>query len=228
MTRIDAMSPHPTGVVVSVNVGQPREVRWHDRTVITAIWKQHVSGRIRAADVNLDGDNQADRRVHGGPTKAIYAYSAQDYQWWADALGSPLEPGTFGENLTVADADLTTAMVGERWQVGTSILRVTEPRMPCFKLGMRMGDANFVDRFADAARPGAYLAIEHPGDIGAGDTITLLQRPEHGVSIGTVERAYHGHPDLLPTLANLEELPDSWRKWARRQLARHQSAGQAN
>jgi MOSC domain-containing protein YiiM len=222
------MSPHPIGVVVSVNVGQPREVRWHDRTVTTAIWKHPVSGRIPTANVNLDGDDQADRRVHGGPTKAIYAYSVQDYQWWADALGSPLEPGTFGENLTIADADLAAAIVGERWQVGTAILRVTEPRMPCFKLGMRMGDATFVDRFADAARPGTYLAIEHPGDIGAGDTITLLQRPDHGVSIGAVERAHHGHHELLPTLASLEHLSDSWRKWARRQLARHQSAGQAN
>ena len=96
------MSSEPIGLVVSVNVGQPREVRWHGRTVNTAIWKQPVRGRIPAADVNLDGDDQADRRVHGGPTKAIYAYAAEDYQWWADALGSPLEPGTFGENLTVA------------------------------------------------------------------------------------------------------------------------------
>jgi MOSC domain-containing protein YiiM len=222
------MSSEPIGLVVSVNVGQPREVRWHGRTVTTAIWKQPVSGRIPAADVNLDGDDQADRRVHGGPTKAIYAYAAEDYQWWADGLGSPLEPGTFGENLTVAGTDLNAAVVGERWQVGTAILRVTEPRMPCFKLGMRMGDATFVDRFANAARPGTYLAIEHPGDVGAGDTITLLQRPDHGVTIGAVERAYHGHPELLPTLANLEGLSDSWRSWARRHLARHQSASQAN
>jgi MOSC domain-containing protein YiiM len=222
------MSSERIGQVVSVNVGQPREVRWHDRTVTTAIWKQPVSGRIPAADVNLDGDDQADRRVHGGPTKAIYAYAAQDYHWWADALGSPLEPGTFGENLTVAGADLTTAVVGERWQVGTAVFRVTEPRMPCFKLGIRMGDATFVDRFAEAARPGTYLAIEHPGDVGAGDTITLLQRPNHGVTIGAVERAYHRDPELLPTLANLEDLPDSWRSWARRHLARHKSANEAH
>ena len=117
------MSSEPIGLVVSVNVGQPREVRWHGRTVTTAIWKQPVSGRIPAADVNLDGDDQADRRVHGGPTKAIYAYAAEDYQWWADGLGSPLEPGTFGENLTVAGTDLNAAVVGERWQGDCRALR---------------------------------------------------------------------------------------------------------
>ena len=148
--------------VVSVNVGRPRQVRWHDRTVTTGIWKQPVAGRVRAADVNLDGDDQADRRVHGGPTKAIYAYSSEDYEWWASELGSPTTPGTFGENLTIAGIDLAAAVVGETWGIGTTTLRVTEPRIPCFKLGIRMGDAAFVDRFANAARPGPTLPSKHP------------------------------------------------------------------
>jgi MOSC domain-containing protein YiiM len=214
------VSDQPIGHVASVNVGQPRQVRWHDRTVTTAIWKAPITGRIRAVGVNLDGDDQADRRVHGGPTKAIYAYAVDDYRWWADELGFPLAPGTFGENLTVAGVDLTTAVVGEQWQVGTATLRVTEPRVPCFKLGIRMGDAEFVDRFATAARPGTYLAIEQAGEIGAGDSIHRFHVPSHGVTIGMVERAYHGSTGLLPQLADLPDLSETWRGWAERRLAR--------
>src|SRR5918995_4058016 len=100
------MNKAPIGHLVSVNIGRSRQVRWHDRTVTTAIWKQPVDGRVRAVDVNLDGDDQADRRVHGGPNKAVYAYAVEDYRWWASELGAPLAPGTFGENLTVAGVDL--------------------------------------------------------------------------------------------------------------------------
>jgi len=210
------MSPRTIGQIESVNVGQPREVQWHDRVVTTAIWKEPVTGRIAAAGVNLDGDGQADRRVHGGPTKAIYAYAIEDYRWWAGQLGSPMTAGTFGENLTVGGVDLRAAVVGERWQVGSITLRVTEPRIPCVKLGVRMGNAAFVERFADAARPGAYLAIEQAGDVEAGDPIDLLDRPRHQITIGDVERAYHGHPELLPVLADLQDLSESWRDWARR------------
>lgn len=211
----------PIGHLASVNVGQPRQVRWHDRTVTTAIWKEPVGGRVRAAGVNLHGDDQADRRVHGGSTKAIYAYGIEDYRWWSTELGSRLDPGTFGENLTVEGIDLTTAIVGERWRVGRTVLRVTEPRIPCFKLGIRMGDNAFVDRFADAARPGTYLAIEQEGEVGAGDTVDLLARPRHGITIGAVERAYRGDADLLPLLMELDDLSESWRSWASRRLARH-------
>ncbi|MET1003398.1 MAG: MOSC domain-containing protein [Acidimicrobiia bacterium] len=226
MARIDpvdleTVGPLPIGRVMSVNVGRPRQVRWHDRVVTTAIWKQPVSGRVRATGVNLDGDDQADRRVHGGPTKAIYAYATEDHAWWGEQLGVSLEPGTFGENLTIAGVDVSAVVVGERWRIGNTTLRVTEPRIPCFKLGIRMGDASFVDRFADAARPGTYLAIEDPGEVGAGDVIERLHRPSHGVTIGAVERTYHGNTALLPTLADLADLSEGWRSWARRHLARH-------
>lgn len=213
-----AASSQPIGHIRSVNVGRPRKVPWHDRHVTTAIWKEPITGRIAAAGVNLDGDDQADRRVHGGPTKAIYAYAIEDYDWWAGQLGSRLTPGTFGENLTVAGIDLRAAVVGERWQVGSITVRVTEPRIPCFKLGIRMGDAAFVGRFADAARPGTYLAIEGAGDVEAGDPIYLLDRPRHQVTIGDVERAYHGHPELLRVLVDVEDLSESWRNWVRRHL----------
>jgi MOSC domain-containing protein YiiM len=215
-----ASSPPVIGRVESVNVGQPRKVPWHGRVVTTAIWKEPVTGRIAAAGVNLDGDDQADRRVHGGPTKSVYLYAIEDYRWWTGELGSPLAPGTFGENITVEGIDLRAAVVGERWQIGTIRVRVTEPRIPCFKLGIRMEDAAFVDRFADAARPGTYLAIEQAGDVEAGDPVRQLHRPAHQVTIGDVERAYHGHPELLPTLVGLDDLSEGWRDWARRQLKR--------
>jgi MOSC domain-containing protein YiiM len=208
------------GRIVSVNVGQPRSVNWRGRTVTTSIWKQPVAGRRGLHGVNVEGDDQADRRVHGGPTKAVYAYAAEDYGWWGTVLGRPLEPGTFGDNLTVTGIDLAASVVGERWRIGTALLRVTEPRIPCFKLGVRMGDADFVGRFADAARPGTYLAIEAEGDVGAGDPIELVHRPDHGVTIGTVERAYHGHPELRECLLDVGDLSEAWRNWARRALAR--------
>jgi MOSC domain-containing protein YiiM len=211
-------SSQPIGRIESVNVGRPRAVPWHDRMVTTAIWKEPVAGRIAAAGVNLDGDDQADRRVHGGPTKSIYAYALEDYEWWADQIGSPLSSGTFGENLTVSGIDLRAAIVGERWQIAGITVRVTEPRIPCFKLGIRMGDAAFVRRFAEAGRPGTYLAIERAGDVAGGDPIHLLGRPPHTVTIGDVERAYHGHPELIPNLVDLDDLSEGWRDWARRQV----------
>jgi MOSC domain-containing protein YiiM len=208
------------GRVVSVNVGRPHEVEWHGRRVTTAIWKEPTEGRHRVAGVNIDGDDQADRRVHGGPTKSIYVYAADDYEWWHDQLEEPLAPGTFGENLTITGLDPASAVVGERWRIGTTTVRVTEPRIPCFKLGIRMGDAAFVDRFAEAARPGTYLAIETAGDVGAGDDIRLLDRPAHGLTVGTVERAYHAEPELIPALLDVDDLSASWRGWASRASAR--------
>jgi MOSC domain-containing protein YiiM len=210
----------PIGRVVSVNVGQPRRVSWHGRTVTSAIWKRPVSGRHRVLGVNVDGDDQADRRVHGGPTKAVYAYAVADYAWWQHDLDRDLGPGTFGENLTVDGVDPAATVIGERWQVGTAVLRVTEPRIPCFKLGMRMGDAAFVDRFAAAGRPGTYLAIDTAGELGAGDSIDLVDRPDHGLTVGVVARAYDGDTELLPLLAEIEDLSESWRHWAVGALAR--------
>jgi MOSC domain-containing protein YiiM len=215
------VTDHAIGRVVSVNVGRPRRVSWQGRTVTTAIWKRPVEGRHEVAGVNVDGDDQADRRVHGGPTKAIYAYAVADYRWWQQELeGRQIEPGTFGENLTVEGIDPAEAVIGERWRVGTAILRVTEPRIPCFKLGVRMGEAAFVDRFAVAGRPGTYLAIDGEGDIGAGDRIHLLERPGHALTVGIVARAYHGQAELLPLLPLVEDLSESWRQWATRAIAR--------
>src|SRR5919205_1072755 len=140
------MAPRPASVdppslgsiavarVISVNVGTPREVDTGRRIVRTAIWKHPVEGRVPVRGVNLAGDDQADRSVHGGPDKAVYAYAAEDTEWWERELGRQLGPGTFGENLTVRGLDVTGALIGERWRIGTALLEVTAPRIPCWKL----------------------------------------------------------------------------------------------
>ena len=118
----------------------------------TAIWKAPVEGRVAVRGVNLDGDDQADRSVHGGPDKAIYAYAAEEVRTWEGELGRELGPSAFGENLTTEGIDVSGALLGERWRVGTTLLEVVQPRLPCFKLGMRMGDPAFVRRFGEASR----------------------------------------------------------------------------
>lgn len=165
------MSEH--GRVVSVNVGRPRPVTHMGRLRETAIRKEPVDERVIVSGVNVEGDEQADKRVHGGPEQAVYAYAREDYEWWERELGKPIEPGTFGENLTLEGTDVTNARIGERWHIGSVILEVTSPRLPCWKLGQRMGDQRFVARFADAARYGAYLRIVQEGELGAGDSVRV-------------------------------------------------------
>ena len=155
------MSTNPassTGTVEAVNVGDPLPVEVNGQTVMTAIWKFPVEGRVPLRGVNFEGDDQADRTVHGGPDKAVYAYGAEDTEWWSAELGRTLDPGTFGENLTVRGVPVSGAVIGERWEVGSTVLEVAQPRLPCFKLGLKMGDPRFLKRFADAGRPGASSA----------------------------------------------------------------------
>jgi MOSC domain-containing protein YiiM len=204
------MTALPT--VLSVNVGKPRTLDYRGRLVTTAIWKQPVSGRIAVRGVNLTGDDQADRSVHGGVDKAVYAYSREDYDWWESELGHSMQAGTFGENLTVGGLDPSAAVIGERWRVGSAVLEVSEPRFPCFKLGIRMDDPRFLKRFAAARRPGAYLRIIEEGEVGARDRIELVERPQHGVTIARFADAYLGDRGQLAGLL-AAELSDSWRSW---------------
>ena len=208
------LAEFPSATIRSVNVGGARRIEFRDGSVDTAIWKSPVSGRVRVAGVNLEGDDQADRSVHGGPDKAVYAYASEDLDWWAAQLGRPVEPGTFGENFTTAGVDLASAVVGERWAVGSTVLEVTQPRIPCYKLGIRMGDPRFPRRFAAAARPGAYLRIVTEGDVAAGDSIRVLARPDHGVTVGLVERAYHADRSLARRFRDADALPEPWLEWA--------------
>jgi MOSC domain-containing protein YiiM len=221
------MSAHPdsiTGTVESVNVGEPRAVQANGHTVWTAIWKSPVEGRVALRGVNLAGDDQADRTVHGGPDKAVYAYGAQDTEWWEAELGASLGPGAFGENLTVRGLPVSEAVIGERWAVGSTVLEVAQPRLPCFKLGLRMGDPRFLKRFAAAGRPGAYLRVIREGDIGAGDPIHVTTRPAHGVTSALVSRAILSDPELLTAAHRAPELPGELRAWLKERAAGREPA----
>ena len=204
------------GVVESVNVGTPREVRWRGQTVTTAIWKSPVQGRVRVRGVNVDGDRQANLEVHGGVDKALYAYAAEDQEWWSGQLGREVPPGSFGENLTLRGIDVSGALVGERWLVGGTLLEVSQPRIPCFKLGIRMGSQRFPRWFAAAGRPGAYLRIRSEGEVAAGDPVEVVHRPGHGLTVAEVLRIYHDDHAAAARLLEVPELADSWRQWARR------------
>jgi MOSC domain-containing protein YiiM len=205
------------GTIVSVNVGAPREVEYRGRLVTSSIWKSPVEGPVRARGVNLEGDDQADREVHGGPDKAVYAYSLEDVRFWEAELGRPFEPGTFGENLTTSGIDLSRAVIGERFRVGTVVLQVSQPRSPCWKLGMKMEDPGFPKRFTRAGRPGAYLRILEEGTLAAGDAIHALARPTHGVSVGDVFRIFSRDRREAERLLSVPELSESWKEWARSQ-----------
>ncbi|MGH3671490.1 MAG: MOSC domain-containing protein [Pseudonocardiaceae bacterium] len=209
----------PAGRVVTVNVGAPRLVRWRDRTVLTSIFKEPVEGRVMVQGVNLAGDDQADRSVHGGPDKAVYAYAREDIEWWSDGLGAPLPPGVFGENLTLAGVAVTGAVIGERWRLGGVLLEVCAPRIPCYKLGFRMGEDGFPRLFAAAGRPGAYLRILTEGTIAAGDAVVVEHRSSHGVTIQTVADAYHRDHSRAAELLAAPELAGAWQDWARSRLA---------
>jgi MOSC domain-containing protein YiiM len=200
--------------LVSVNVGRPRQVSVRrGRPVMSAIGKAPVSGRVRVAGVNVEGDDQADRLVHGGPDKAVYAYASEDTAWWSARLAREVGPGAFGENLTLEGVDVTGAVIGERWRIGTVELQVCQPRLPCFKLGLRFGDPQMVKLFAQAGRPGAYLRILTEGELGAGDRVDISERPAHGVTIGTVARAILLDETLLGPAAAAPELPHSLARW---------------
>jgi MOSC domain-containing protein YiiM len=202
-----------SGRVESLNVGVPRAVEVGGHTVSTAIWKFPIEGRVALRGVNLAGDDQADRTVHGGPDKAVYAYAAEEIESWEEELGQALGPAPFGENLTVRGLEVSEAVIGERWAVGSALLEVAQPRLPCFKLGLRMGDPQFPKRFAAADRPGSYLRVVQEGDIGAGDRIDVLSRPAHGVTSALVSRALVREPHSLRDALEAPELPDDLRAW---------------
>ncbi len=208
------------GAVRSVNVGRARTFDYKGRTAASAIWKKPVSGPVALRGVNFDGDEQADRTVHGGPDKAVYSYSVEDYGWWEEQLGRSPEFGQFGENLTTEGLSLLDALVGEHWEVGTTVLEVSEPRMPCWKLGVRMSDPMFPRLFTKASRPGTYLRIVTEGEIGEGDEIRVISRPSHGLTVGDVFRIYASDRHEAERLLEVPQVPASWRLWAERWLAR--------
>ncbi|MBV9334735.1 MAG: MOSC domain-containing protein [Solirubrobacterales bacterium] len=200
--------------VETVNVGKVREVQVGDRRITTAIWKHPVSGPVAVEGLNVRGDDQADRTVHGGPDKAVYAYALEDTAWWENELRRGLGPGAFGENLSLRGVDVTQARIGERWAAGSTLLEVRQPRLPCFKLGLRHSDPFLPRRFARAGRPGAYLGIIEPGAVSAGDRLEIVDRPDHDVTAALVAHVFlHDHSRSHELLA-ATALPSEWLAWA--------------
>jgi MOSC domain-containing protein YiiM len=202
--------------VVSVNVGRPRTFAHGGRTVTSSIWKTPVEGPVCARGINLEGDDQADREVHGGPDKAVYSYAIEDVRWWEAELGRKLELSAFGENLTTSGIDVSRAIIGERWEIGTAVFEVSEPRAPCWKLGVRMEDPAFPRKFTKALRPGAYLRILREGVLAVGERIRVVATPGHGVSVQDVFRIYTRDRKKAGTLLDVPELSEGWKEWARR------------
>ena len=200
--------------VLSVNVGLPREFEFNGRPARSAIWKSPVASRVAARGVNLAGDDQADRGAHGGTDKAVYAYAVEDLGWWGREIGRPLQYGELGENLTTEGIEVNGTLVGERWAIGTTVLEISEPRVPCWRLGVRMNDKLFPRRFTEALRPGAYLRIVVEGDVGAGDEIQVIGRPDHELTIRDVLRIYAFDRQEVARLLAIPGMSESWRRWA--------------
>jgi MOSC domain-containing protein YiiM len=199
--------------VQSLNVGGVQTLAFGGEQVSTGIWKHPVAGRVPLRGVNFAGDDQADRTVHGGPDKAVYAYSREDYDWWTATAGFATPAGLFGENLTTEGLDLSGAVVGERWHVGSTVLEVAQPRLPCYKLGIRMNDPRFLRRFMQAGRMGAYLRVVEEGDVGAGDPVTVTERPAHGITLRDMKEALDD-PGLAARLRVIPRLPGFWERVA--------------
>jgi MOSC domain-containing protein YiiM len=209
--------------VLSVNVGLPREVVWRGRTVTTGIFKEPVAGGVRLRSLNLDGDRQADLRVHGGPDKAVYAYPSEFYELWRRERPELEFPwGQFGENLTTEGLVDGNVSVGDRFRVGTAELVVTQPRLPCYKLGIAMGRDRFVTEFLERGLLGFYLSVAREGEVEAGDTIVPLARDPRAFGVTEVARLFSVDRDDVEGLrraAELDVLPESWRDYFHRRLA---------
>ena len=208
--------------IISLNVGLPRVVESHGEPVVTGIFKEPVEGPVRLRKLNLDGDRQADLTVHGGVSKAVYAYPREHYEFWRRELPEMELPyGMFGENFTTEGLLENAVNVGDRFRVGEAELMVTEPRLPCYKLGIKFGRADIIRKFLQSRRTGFYFAVLKEGQVQAGDALELLSRDANNITIADITRLYAFEKDDLTTLrraVKLESLSESWRGHFQRQL----------
>lgn len=208
--------------IVSVNVGLPREVLWKGRTVTTGIFKEPVEGRVMVRKVNLDGDRQADLSVHGGLDKAVYAYPAEHYEYWRGELPDMKLPwGMFGENLTTEGLLEDKVNVGDRFRIGSAVFMVTQPRMPCYKLGLKFGRDDIVKRFLRSSRTGFYFSVIEEGKVGASDAIEFISRDENKVTVADITRLYvseRNNLEMLHRAVHVEALPEGWRGYFGQQI----------
>lgn len=213
--------------IVSLNVGLPREVVWHGINVTTGIFKYPVQGRVALRRLNLDGDRQADLTVHGGEYKAVYCYPLEHYEYWKRKLpGRDLPLGIFGENFTVEGLLEDDVYIGDRFAVGSAEVIVTQPRLPCYKLGVRFEADDMVKLFFESRRTGFYVAVTREGDVGAGDAIARIAREDDAVSVADMTRLYaekrYSEADfaVLRRASKVEALPESWKEYLRERLQR--------
>jgi len=216
--------------LVSVNTGLPREVTWHGRSVTTGIYKDPVAGRVTLRKLNLDGDRQADLSVHGGEYKAVYCYPIAHYDCWKRELpGRELPVGMFGENFTVEGFQEDSVHLGDQLSVGSAEAIVTQPRLPCYKLGIRFQSDEMVRRFLASGRTGFYLAVTRQGEVGAGDEIKVVGRDANEVPVSEITRLYiakrYGDADVasLRRALRIAALPESWKEYFRQRLERMKS-----
>ena len=215
--------------IVSVNLGLPREVPWHGRNVTTGIFKQPVAGRVALRKLNLDGDRQADLTVHGGEYKAVYCYPLAHYDYWKKELpGRELPMGVFGENFTTDGLLEDAVHLGDRFSVGSAEVVVTQPRLPCYKLGVRFQSDDMPRRFLASGRTGFYLAVTREGEVGAGDEIKPVTRDDNAVPVPEITRLYiaksYDQNDVASVRRALQvaALPESWKAYFRERLSRRQ------
>lgn len=208
--------------LVAISVGRPRETQWRGRGVQTSIFKTPVSRRVHVTRFNIEGDQQSDLSVHGGPEKAVYAYPAEHYNFWRRELPDAELPwGAFGENFTTEGLLEDEVWIGDRYRVGTAELVVTQPRMPCYKLAIRFERPDMVKRFLQSRRSGFYLAVEREGEVGAGDAIERFARDERRLTVADVVALYAADSANQPLLANASDhpsLPANWREYFRKRL----------
>ena len=208
--------------VVSLNVGLPQEIEWRGQSVRTSIFKTPRDGRLRVTALNIEGDEQSDLSVHGGLDKAVYTYPSEHYSFWRRELPQIDFPwGAFGENLTIEGLLEEDVRIGDRLRVGSAEFIVTQPRMPCFKLGIRFGRPDIVKRFLRSGRTGFYFAVTLEGEVGAGDSIEIRARAEGGLTVADVVNLYTvdaANQELLRRATQSSALPESWRDYFRKRL----------
>ena len=208
--------------LISLNIALPRIVEWNGDSVVTGIFKEPVPGTVMLRTLNLDGDRQADLSVHGGKTKAVYAYPSEHYEFWKNELPDmDLPYGMFDENFTTERLFEDAVNVGDRFRVGKAALMVTEPRMPCYKLGIKFGRSDIIKKFLQSRRTGFYFAVLKEGEVKAGDQIELISRDANNISIADIIRLYAFEREDLETLrraVKLEALPESWRGYFQKQI----------
>lgn len=209
--------------IISLNVGRPRLVVWEGQSVSTGIYKAPVEGRVMLRTLNLDGDRQADLTVHGGRFKAVYLYPSEHYAFWRDELPDMELPwGMFGENFTAEGLDESSVNIGDRFRIGEAEVSVTQPRMPCHKLGIKFGRMDILKKFLASGRTGFYFSVEREGEVGAGDEIELVARDTHNVTVADITRLYARDRSDFETMRRavaVEALPESWRQHFRQKLA---------